>query len=313
MTQTDWVELPRATEAAHVPEAAVEVVPPDLSPWRRALRRFASHRPAVAGLCVLLVVTLSAIFAPWVAAFDPASQHLDKILQPPDSVNWFGTDQIGRDVFSRVVFGARVSLSVGVVAVAIYLSIAIVLGSLAGMLGGRLDNLIMRFTDLIMTTPTFILILIVAGLLGPNIVNIMVIIGIFGWPGVTRLIRGQILLLRELDYVAASRVLGTSTRQIVVRHVLPNVLGPITVAATLGVAGAMLGEAGLSFLGVGVTEPIPSWGSMVSYARGIAFLAGMPWMWLAPGLAISLTILSINFIGDGLRDAFDVRGGGGKD
>ena len=290
--------------------AAEAAATAELSPWRRALRRFASHRLALFGFLLLMHLAALAIFADVVAPYDPNQTHVYKILQPPDPLNWLGTDRAGRDVFSRLVFGARVSLSVGIVAVSIYLVIAFVLGTSAGLAGGRVDDLIMRFTDMVMTFPTFMLIIIVAGILGPNIFNVMVIIGIFGWPGLTRLIRGQILLLRELDYVTASRALGAGHWYIVRRHLLPNVLGPVTVAITLGVAGAILSEAGLSFLGLGVMQPTASWGAMINDARGIAFLADMPWMWLPPGIGISLAVLSVNFIGDGLRDAFDVRGRG---
>ncbi|MBM4437732.1 MAG: ABC transporter permease [Actinobacteria bacterium] len=294
-----------------VAQTAVDILdlPPELSPFRRALHRFLSHRPALIGLTVILILALMGLLADYVTPFEPTRVHVHKVLHSPDTVNWLGTDQVGRDVLSRIAFGARVSMSVGLVAVSIYLVIAFAFGATAGLLGGRVDNLIMRFTDVVMTFPSFILILVIAGILGPNIFNVMVIIGIFGWPGLARLIRGQILVLRELDYVVASRALGASHWHIMFRHLLPNIIGPVSVAITLGVAGAILAEAGLSFLGLGVSEPTASWGSMISQARGIAYLADMPWMWIAPGAAISITVLSINFIGDGLRDAFDVRGG----
>ena len=249
-----------------------------------------------------------AVFAELVAPYEPNRVDIKVILQPPSTEHVLGTDRAGRDVFSRLVFAARVSLSVGIVAVGIYIAIGLVLGGFAGLVGGRVDNIIMRITDVVLAFPTFILIVVIAGMIGPNIFNIMWIIGIFGWPGVARLVRGQVLVLRELDYVVASRALGASNARIILRHLLPNSIGPITVAATLGVAGAILTEAGLSFLGLGVQQPNASWGSMLSDAKEIAFLAEMPWMWVSPGVAVSLAVLSINFIGDGLRDAFDVRG-----
>ncbi|MCY3783854.1 MAG: ABC transporter permease [Chloroflexi bacterium] len=283
-------------------------LPPELSPFRRAIRRFLSHKLALAGFICLINMALLASAQAVVSPFDPEKPHLFKVNRPPDTVNWMGTDQVGRDVFSRILQGARVSLSVGIVAVSIYVVIGFIIGSIAGLAGGYIDDALMRFTDFVMTFPTFILIIILAGITGPNIFNIMVIIGIFGWPGLARLFRGNILVMRELEYVMASRTLGASQRHIIARHILPNIVGPVTVAITLGVAGAILAEAGLSFLGFGVTEPAASWGSMINSARGIAFLAGFPWLWIAPGAAISIAVLSINFMGDGLRDAFDVRG-----
>ena len=290
--------------------AAEEIIelPPELSPFRRAFRRFLAHKLALAGFICLTVMALLAATQVIVSPFDPEKPHLFKVNRPPDTVNWMGTDQVGRDVFSRILQGARVSLSVGIVAVSIYVVIGFIIGSIAGLAGGYIDDALMRFTDFVMTFPTFILIIILAGITGPNIFNIMVIIGIFGWPGLARLFRGNILVMRELEYVMASSALGASQRYIIVRHILPNIVGPVTVAITLGVAGAILAEAGLSFLGFGVTEPAASWGSMINSARGIAFLAGFPWLWIAPGAAISIAVLSINFMGDGLRDAFDVRG-----
>ncbi len=289
-------------------EVDVIDLPPELSPWRRAMRRFLSHRLAVIGVTVLVILALLAIFADFVSPYSPTKAYTVKTLEPPDSANWLGTDQVGRDTFSRIVHGARISLSVGLVAVSVNLLIAILIGATAGLTGGRADDVLMRFTDFVMTFPSFIMIIIIAGILGPNIFNVMIIIGVLGWPGLARLIRGQILVLRELDYVLASQVLGAPRRYVIRRHLLPNIIGPITVAVTLGVAGAILTEAGLSFLGLGVTEPAPSWGSMISASRGIAYLADRPWLWAAPGIAICLAVLSINFIGDGLRDAFDVRG-----
>ena len=283
-------------------------IAPDHSPWKRSIRRFFSHRLAVLGLGLLGLMIVLAVFAEFVAPYEPNRVDVKVILQPPSTEHVLGTDRAGRDVFSRLVFAARVSLSVGIVAVGIYIAIGLVLGGFAGLVGGRVDNIIMRITDVVLAFPTFILIVVIAGMIGPNIFNIMWIIGIFGWPGVARLVRGQVLVLRELDYVVASRALGASNARIILRHLLPNSIGPITVAATLGVAGAILTEAGLSFLGLGVQQPNASWGSMLSDAKEIAFLAEMPWMWVSPGVAVSLAVLSINFIGDGLRDAFDVRG-----
>ncbi|MEA2512602.1 MAG: peptide/nickel transport system permease protein [Thermomicrobiales bacterium] len=277
------------------------------SPGRRTLRRFLHHRLAVVGAFLLALLTLGAVFAPVIATHDPNAINLTKISQPPDSENWLGTDRVGRDIFTRVLYGGRISLSVGVVAVALYLAIGFVVGALAGYIGGWVDNLLMRFTEIVMCFPTFVLILILVGMLGPNIANVMFVIGLFGWTGVARLVRGQVLQLRELDFVTAARAIGGGRWYVMARHIAPNVIGPLTVAGSLGIAGAILTEAGLSFLGLGVTQPTPSWGSILNEARNPATLATEPWLWLAPGAAISLAVLAANFIGDGLRDAFDVK------
>lgn len=277
------------------------------SPGRRTLRRFLSHRLAVLGAAILVVMAVCALLAPFVAPTSPSKIDLTQIARQPSADHWLGTDAVGRDVLSRLIYGARVSLSVGLVAVAIYLTIGFVLGSVSGYFGGWVDTLIMRFTDVMLCFPTFVLILILVGLLGPNIGNVMLVIGLFGWPGVARLVRGQVLQLRELDYVIAARMLGGREGYVLLRHILPNVIGPLTVAATLGIASAILTEAGLSFLGLGVVQPTPSWGAMLNEARSPAILATKPWLWLAPGVTISLAVLATNFIGDGLRDAFDVK------
>ena len=279
-----------------------------LSPSRRTLRRFLRHRLAVLGGVVLAAMAVCAVAAPLLAPADPTAIDLTQISRPPDAEHWLGTDRVGRDILSRVVYGTRISLSVGVFAVGLYLAIGFVLGATAGYLGGLADSVIMRFTEIVMCFPTFVLILILVGMLGPNVANIILVIGLFGWPDVARLVRGQVLQLREQDFVLAARASGGGTWYVLVRHVAPNIVGPLTVAGSLGIAGAILAEAGLSFLGLGVTGPTPSWGSMLNEARNPAILATEPWLWLAPGLAISLAVLAANFIGDGLRDAFDVRG-----
>lgn len=278
-----------------------------VSPGRRTLRRFLSHRLALIGAVTLVVLAVCAIVAPILAPADPNAIDLGRIAQPPSLDHLLGTDAVGRDILSRALYGARISLSVGIVAVSIYLTIGFVLGAIAGYSGGFVDTLVMRFTDVMMCFPTFVLILILVGMIGPNITNIMLVLGLFGWPGVARLVRGQVLQLREMDYVLAARALGGSRQYVMVRHILPNVVGPLTVAGSLGIAGAILAEAGLSFLGMGVTQPTPSWGSMLNEARNPATLATQPWLWLTPGILISLAVLAANFIGDGLRDAFDVR------
>ena len=271
--------------------------------WRRLLR----HKLGMIGLVMLALLVFAAIFAPLLSGPDPAAMDLKMKNKPPSAEHILGTDAIGRDVWARLVFGARVSLSVGLVAVGIYTSIALILGSISGYAGGHVDNLIMRFTDIIMCFPTFLLIITVAAVLPPNIFNIMVIIGIFGWPGMTRLIRGQFLSLRSQDFVIAAVAVGVPTRRIIFRHILPNVVGPVVVAATLGLAGAILTESSLSFLGLGVQQPTPSWGQTLTTALQLPILETMPWRWLPSATAIAFAVLSMNFFGDALRDAFDPR------
>ena len=273
----------------------------------RFWRRLSRHRLGMIGLGILVVLVIAAVFAPLVAGADPVIMDLKLKNQPPSAEHILGTDAIGRDVWARLVYGARVSLSVGLVAVGIYTSIALVLGSISGYLGGHVDNVIMRFTDIIMCFPTFLLIITVASVLPPNIFNIMVIIGIFGWPGMTRLIRGQFLSLRGRDFVIAAVAIGVPTRRIIFRHILPNVVGPVVVAATLGLAGAILTESSLSFLGLGVQQPTPSWGQTLTTAMQLPILENLPWRWLPSAVAIAFAVLSMNFFGDALRDAFDPR------
>ncbi len=271
--------------------------------WRRLTR----HKLGMIGLGMLVILVIAAVFAPIVAGIDPVVMDLKMKNKPPSAEHILGTDAIGRDVWARLVYGARVSLSVGLVAVGIYTSIALVLGSISGYFGGPVDNIIMRFTDVIMCFPTFLLIITVAAVLPPNIFNIMVIIGIFGWPGMTRLIRSQFLSLRNQDFVIAAVATGVPPRRIIFRHILPNVVGPVVVAATLGLAGAILTESSLSFLGLGVQQPTPSWGQTLTTAIQLPILANMPWRWLPSALAIAFAVLSMNFFGDALRDAFDPR------
>ena len=274
---------------------------------QRFWRRLARHKLGMIGLTMLVILVVASVFAPIVAGIDPVAMDLKMKNKSPSAEHVLGTDAIGRDVWARLVYGARVSLSVGLVAVGIYTSIALVLGSVSGYFGGHVDNVIMRFTDIIMCFPTFLLIITVASVLPPNIFNIMVIIGIFGWPGMTRLIRGQFLSLRSQDFVTAAVAMGVPTRRIIFRHILPNVVGPVVVAATLGLAGAILTESSLSFLGLGVQQPTPNWGQTLTTALQLPILENLPWRWLPPAVAIAFAVLSMNFFGDALRDAFDPR------
>ncbi len=277
------------------------------TPRARFWLRFRRHRMAMAGLVFLVVVVLLAVAAPWVTQHLPTKIHSGLTRAAPTADHILGGDVAGRDIWSRVVYGGRVSLSVGLVAVSISILIALILGTLSGYYGGAVDMIIMRLTDIMMVFPTLILIMAVVSMLGPSIYNVMAIIGLLGWPSSARLVRGQILSVREWDFVMAARCLGVQDRNIMFKHILPHVLAPLLVAATFGVAGAILTEAGLSFLGLGVLPPTPSWGNMLNGAQSIYILERHWWIWLPPGMAILLTVLAINFVGDGLRDAFDPR------
>jgi peptide/nickel transport system permease protein len=271
------------------------------------LKTFTRHRFAVAGLIVIALMALIAIFAPWIATHNPNYVDLLASNQGPSREHWLGTDDIGRDVFSRVVFGARVSLSVGIVAVTIYVLIGTILGALSGYFGGIVDAVIQRLTDAVMCFPSLIIIIAAVAIVGPSIYNVMVIIGLLTWPSICRIVRGQFLSLREREFVEAARSMGAGNMRIIFRHLLPNAVAPIIVAATFGIASAILTEAGLSFLGLGVQPPTASWGNMINTAQSAAVLQRMPWLWIPAGIMIALAVLSINFIGDGLRDTLDPR------
>ena len=277
------------------------------SPGRRSLRRFRRHRLAVAGLVVLAIMTALAIFAPVVGRHDPNRGDFRRIDEPPSWEHPLGTDGNGRDYGSRLVYGARVSLSVGLVATSIAAAIGTVLGAISGYYGRAVDLAIQRFTEMVMTIPTLLLIITLVAYVGPSIYNIMIVLGLLGWTGFCRVVRGQVLSVREVAFVEAARTIGARDRTIMVRHILPNVLPYIIVLATLNIAGIILVEAGLSFLGLGVQVPTPSWGNMLQQAQTLDVLVSKPWRWIAPGAAIALCVLSINFVGDGLHDALDPR------
>lgn len=275
--------------------------------WRRVIRRFLRYRPALFGSAVVALLIVVALAAPWVAGQDPYFQDYDALKEPPSESHWLGTDALGRDVWARLIFATRVSLSVGLVAVTIYTLIGTVLGAIAGYYGGQIDSIIMRLTDIVMCFPTLIIIITVVALIGPSLTNIMAVIGLISWPSIARLVRAQFLSLREQEFALAARCVGVPNTRIIWRHLLPNCVGPITVAATFGIASAILTEASLSFLGLGVPPPEPSWGQMLTDAQKLSILADMPWLWVPPGVMIALTVLCVNFVGDGLRDAFDPR------
>lgn len=252
-------------------------------------------------------MVVMAVFAPLVARHDPNAIDLINLLSPPSTAHWLGTDVQGRDVWARLVYGARVSLGVGIVSQTIAVSLGITLGLLAGYYRGWVDELVMRLADVTLAFPTLLLLIAMAAALQPSMGVVFVTIGVVGWAGMARLVRGQVLVVRDLEYVQASRALGARAPRIMLRHILPNVVGPVVIAATLGIAGAIMAEAALSFLGLGVQPPTASWGSMIADGRDLDQLRNAPWTSLAPGLAIGAAVLGFNLLGDALRDALDPR------
>lgn len=266
---------------------------------------FRKNRLAIAGACTMVAIFLIAIFAHLIAPLDPGETDIATKLAPPSFEHLLGTDQLGRDVFSRMLYGSRVSLSVGFVAVSISLLIGIIVGSIAGYYGKMVDSVLMRFVDIMMCFPAFFLMLTIIALLGPKIHHVMIVIGATSWMGTARFVRAEFLSLRERDFVQAAKVLGVGDKRIIFRHMLPNALAPVFVTATIDMATAILIEASLSFLGFGVQPPAPSWGNILTEGRIYIFDAW--WLTIFPGLAILVTVLSFNLLGEGLRDALDPR------
>jgi peptide/nickel transport system permease protein len=275
------------------------------SPARRALRRLLKRKGAVIGLVVVATFILLALFAPFVAPYDPIATSWSLVRKAPSAQHWFGTDDLGRDVLSRVMYGARASLMAGAISVGIALSIGVPLGLLSGYRGGFIDALISRITDAMLACPFLILAIALAAFLGPSLSDAMIAIGISATPIFIRLTRGQVMVVKVEDYVEAARAMGNPRWRIALFHILPNIMPPLLVQATLSIATAIIAEAALSFLGLGQQPPAPSWGSMLNAAQ--RFLTNAPWMAIWPGLAIFLVVLSLNLVGDGLRDALDPK------
>jgi ABC-type dipeptide/oligopeptide/nickel transport system permease subunit len=273
----------------------------------RATDRLKSDRRAWFGGVVIILLGLMAIAAPVFARHDPFGVDLINSLQGPSAQHWFGTDIQGRDVWARLVYGSRVSLSVGLVSQVIALSLGVMLGLLAGYYGRWLDELVMRLADVTLAFPTLLLLIALVAALQPSLTVVFITIGFVGWAGMARLVRGQVLVVRELEFVQAERALGAHDVRILVKHILPSVIAPVVIAATLGVAGAIMAESSLSFLGLGVQPPTPSWGSMIADGRDLYQLRHAPWTSVFPGLAIGAAVLGFNLIGDALRDALDPR------
>ncbi|MFT3817334.1 MAG: ABC transporter permease [Rubrivivax sp.] len=274
-------------------------------PWHRAWRRLRRRRSAMLALAVVLGFVALAALAPWLSPQDPIAASWSAIRKPPSAAHWFGTDEIGRDVLSRVVWGSRASLQAGLVSVSISLLLGVPVGLLAGLAGGAVDALISRLTDAMLACPFLILAIALAAFLGPSLSNAMVAIGISATPVFVRLTRAQVLNVKVEAYVEAARALGNAPWRIAWRHVLPNATAPLIVQATLAIAGAVIAEASLSFLGLGQQPPAPSWGSMLNAAKN--YVDQAPWMAVWPGLAIFVLVLAFNLLGDGLRDALDPR------
>src|SRR3954466_8389233 len=275
------------------------------SPARRALRRLFKRKGAVAGLVAIAIFVLLAVFAPLVSPYEPIATSWSLVRKPPSQLHWFGTDELGRDVLARIIYGARASLLAGLISVGIAFSVGVPLGLLSGYRGGFIDGLISRITDAMLACPFLILAIALAAFLGPSLGNAMIAIGVTATPVFIRLTRGQVMSVKVDDYVEAARAMGNPRWRIALVHILPNIMPALLVQATLSIAAAIIAEAALSFLGLGQQPPSPSWGSMLNAAQ--RFLTNAPWMALWPGLAIFLVVLSFNLVGDGLRDALDPR------
>ena len=271
--------------------------------------RLRADRRAWFGVAVVVLFLLVAVAAPLLGRFDPSRIDLLHSLEAPSATHWLGTDAQGRDVWARLLYGTRVSLLVGLASQGLALSIGVVLGLMAGYRGRWTDEVIMRLADVTLAFPSLLLLIAMAAAFEPSLTVVCVVIGVVGWAGMARLVRGQVMVVRELDYIQAMRALGAGDPRIVWRHVLPNVIAPVVIAATLGIAGAIMAEAALSFLGLGVQPPTPSWGAMIADGRDLSQLRNAPWTSLAPGLAIGMAVLGFNLLGDALRDAMDRKTG----
>lgn len=269
------------------------------------LVRLRRNRLAVFGLVIMLLLVVVAVFAPWIAPYDYAAQNLSDAFEPPCAKYWLGTDDFGRDILSRLIYGARISLQVGLFAVWLSMCVGGVLGAIAGYYGGKVDDIIMRFMDILLSIPQILLAVTIAAALGPGLLNLTIAVGIANIPSFARVVRGAVLSIVGQEFIEAAHCMGATDAWIIARHILPNCSAPIIVQATLRVAGAILAAAALSFLGLGIQPPTPEWGGMLSAARG--YVRDYAYMTISPGLAIMITILALNFLGDGLRDAMDPK------
>ncbi len=279
--------------------------PPSTTYWQDASQRLKKNKLAMIGLYALALIVAIAVIGPWLSPFSYSDQDLSQTNQPPSAGHWFGTDNLGRDLFTRVLYGARVSLAIGLAASMINLTIGVVYGGLAGVLGGRTDRIMMNIVDILYGIPLLLYVILLMVVLKPGLTNIFIALGIAYWLGMARIVRGQILSLKEQEYILAARTLGAGTWRILLRHLIPNSLGPIIITMTLAIPEAIFAEAFLSFIGLGVAAPMASWGVLAS--EGVTSLRSYPFQLFFPAMAISLTMLAFNFLGDGLRDALDPR------
>ena len=279
-----------------------------MSTMPRSIRRFARNRSACAGFVFLLLIILGSLCADYLTPYDPGEIDLDMALSPPSRSHPFGTDAFGRDVLTRTLHGVRVSLGVGFVARTISLLLGLVLGTVAGFFGGRADSAVMRAADITFAFPTLLLLIAIMAVVTPGILSLFVALGVVGWAAMARLVRAQVLSVKEREYVQAARAAGAGTLGLIARHILPQCIAPVFVVYTLGLGMTIMAESSLSFLGLGVQPPDPSWGAMIS--RGVAFMRRAPWLTLFPGLVLTLTVCSVNLLGDGLRDLFDPKSAG---
>ena len=273
--------------------------------WQDAWRRLKLNKFAVVGLVFIIVISLAAVIGPWLSHFSYSDQELQRVNEFPSWEHPFGTDNLGRDLMTRVLYGARISMSIGIVVSFLNLIIGVLYGGAAGYFGGKLDDFLMRLIDILWSIPSTLIVILLMVVLGPGLINIYIALVLFGWIGIARQVRGQILALRELEYVMAAKLIGAGHFRIIMRHLIPNALGIIIVYMTFGIPGAIFTEAFLSYIGLGVSAPIASWGTLAS--DGVSSLQSYPFQIFFPALAISLTMLSFNFFGDGLRDALDPR------
>ena len=289
----------------HIAPVALIVPPTSRNPALALLRAVVRHRLASVGLGIIVLLCFLAVFAPVLAPHSPYDQDLYSVLAAPSRVHWLGTDNLGRDLFSRLLYGARVSLFVGIASTALSAVFGVLIGLFAGFRGGAIDSIIMRVTDAFLCFPPLIFILAMSAVLGPGLHNVMLSFAIFGWTVFARITRGQVLLVRELPFVEAARSVGVAPRRIMMHHILPNIMAPVLIAITISIGAAILVESGVSFLGLGVQPPTASWGKELRV--GFTYLETAPLFAIAPGLMISLAIIAFNFVGDGLRDALDPR------
>ena len=270
-------------------------------------RKFFRNKMAVLSLVIITVFILVSILAPVISPYDPNKTDLRSMRMEPSAEHLLGTDDLGRDVFTRLIYGGRISIAVGLASMLLQIVIGVTTGAIAGYFGGFVDKVIMRFVDLIMCFPFFVIAIALAAVLGGSMLNLILIIGMLMWPGIARIVRAEVLVIKESEFIQASRALGLSAWEILITNVLPNILSSILVASTLSIASGILMEATLSFLGLGVRPPDPSWGNMLVAAQNMAVLKNQWWLWIPPGFTVVLMVLSINFLGDGLRDALDPK------